>query len=60
MKKYYLIYYVDDDSARGCNNTFITLPYDINKTTLPRVERTLRKALEVNRVIIISYRKVEK
>ena len=59
MKKYYLIYYVDDDIARGCNSTFITLPYDINKTTLPRVERTLRKGLEVKKVIIISYRKVQ-
>jgi len=59
MKKYYLIYYVDDDVARGCNSTFIKLNFDINKTTIRRVEIKLKKALQVKRVVIISYRKVE-
>lgn len=59
MKKYYLIYYIDDDVARGCNSTFIRLNYELDKSKIRRVEIKLQKALSVKRVIIITYRKVE-
>ena len=59
MKKYYLVYYVDDDVARGCNSTYIKLAFDITKSNIRRVELKLKNALDVKRVVIISYRKVE-
>jgi len=61
MYKYFLLYYIkdfDDKLVGGLNSTSINLSYELNKSSIRRLENFLKKSLNVKRVTIVNYSKI--
>lgn len=59
MNKYAVLYYIKDGEVTDVNSTQLTLHFTLSNLTLKIAERKLKKALNVEKVIILSYMLLE-
>ena len=59
MNKYVVLYYIKDGEVTDVNSTQLTLHFTLSNLTLKIAERKLKKALNVDKVTILSYMLLE-
>lgn len=59
MNKYAVLYYIKDGEVTDVNSTQLTLHFTLSNLTLKIAERKLKKVLNVEKVIILSYMLLE-
>ena len=59
MNKYVVLYYIKGGELTGVHSTQLTLHFTLSNITLRIAERKLKKALNVDKVTILSYMLLE-
>jgi hypothetical protein len=58
MKQYLVVYFSKVGDIQGIEQSFITLPYELNLKTIRHAELKLRRLFDVKKIIILAFKEI--